>query len=99
MSVVRWIIVVAPKQTHYLESALARIGGKRTLQLDRTKVRNSRIPSVYEIRSKYRKGSTVAERTADAVAEVNEDEAARAERQTSGQASVPWVACRATSRR
>jgi hypothetical protein len=62
--------------------------GKRTLPLDRTKVGNSRIPSVHEIRSRDRKGSTAAE--------ANEDEAARAERgghqparQTSGWAGVP----------
>jgi hypothetical protein len=42
-------------------------------------VRLWRVPSVHEIRLKDRKGST-AERTADAVAKANEDEAARAER-------------------
>jgi hypothetical protein len=58
---------------------MARVGGKRTLPLDRGKVGNSRIPSVHEIRVKYRKGSAAAERTADAVPEANKDEAARAE--------------------
>ncbi|VTZ22569.1 hypothetical protein MPC4_110019 [Methylocella tundrae] len=38
------------------------------------------IPSVHEIRLKDSKGSTAAERTADAVSEANEDDAARAER-------------------
>jgi hypothetical protein len=59
------------------------MSGRRTLPLDRTKVGNSRIPSVHEIRSKGRKGSTATE--------VNANEAARAEsgghqkgRQTSG---------------
>jgi hypothetical protein len=51
-----------------------------TLAASGANVSRWRVPSVHEIRLKDRKGSTAAERTADAVAKANEDEAARAER-------------------